>query len=140
MKVKFKKLNKNAVIPKRGTPLSAGFDLVATSKKEVDFYHTEFGTGLALEIPEGHVGLVFARSSCYKNGSLLSNGVGVIDSDYRGEVKAVFLGTSKDVCYEIGDRVCQLVILPIPEVEFIQAEELSRTVRGTGGYGSTGNK
>ena len=140
MEIKFKKLNENAVEPKQGTPFSAGFDLVAVSKEQLDMYHTRFGTGLAFEIPEGYVGLVFARSSCYKNGSLLTNGVGVIDSDYRGEVMAVFLGTSKDICYDIGDRICQLVIIPIPQVKFIFTEKLSETERGTGGYGSTGNK
>lgn len=140
MEIKFKKLNENAVEPKQGTPFSAGFDLVAVSKEQLDMYHTRFGTGLAFEIPEGYVGLVFARSSCYKNGSLLTNGGGVIDSDYRGEVMAVFLGTSKDICYDIGDRICQLVIMPIPQVKFIFTEKLSETERGTGGYGSTGNK
>ena len=91
-----------------------------------------------MEIPPGHVGLVFPRSSCYKHGMLLSNCVGVIDSDYRGEVTAVFLGTHDDVSYEIGDRIAQLVIMPIPAVKFVEAEELSETQRGTGGYGSTG--
>ena len=138
MQIKFKKLNKDAVMPKRGTVGSAGFDLTATSKQRIDLYHTKFGTGIAVEIPKGYVGLVFPRSSCYKQGMLLSNCVGVIDSDYRGEISAVFLGTDAEYCYNVGDRICQLVIMPFPEVEYVEVDELSETARGTGGYGSTG--
>lgn len=138
MKVKFKKLSPEAVIPRKGTKGSAGFDFTAISKEQIDQYHTKFGTGIAVEIPHSHVGLVFPRSSSYKNGILLSNCVGVIDSDYRGEITAVFIGTDKKVCYNIGDRVFQLVIVPYPEIEFEEVEELSTTERGTGGYGSTG--
>jgi dUTP pyrophosphatase len=138
MKVKFKKLNENAKAPYQGTAGSAGFDLYATSKQRIDLYHTKFGTGLAVEIPEGYVGLVFPRSSCYKQGMLLSNCVGVIDSDYRGEITAVFIGTDAEYCYNVGDRICQLVIMPYPQVEFVEAAELSETARGAGGYGSTG--
>jgi dUTP pyrophosphatase len=138
MKVKFKKLTGNAVAPYRGTDGSAGFDLTATSKQRIDLYHTKFGTGLAVEIPKGYVGLVFPRSSCYKQGMLLSNCVGVIDSDYRGEITAVFIGVDNELCYNVGDRICQLVIMPYPEIEFVEADELSETERGMGGYGSTG--
>jgi dUTP pyrophosphatase len=138
MKVKFKKICENAKAPYHGTIGSAGFDLYATSKEQIDLYHTKFGTGLAVEIPVGYVGLVFPRSSCYKSGMLLTNCVGVIDSDYRGEITAVFLGTDKEVCYKVGDRICQLVIMPYPEIEYIEVSELSDTGRGAGGYGSTG--
>jgi dUTP pyrophosphatase len=138
MKVKFKKLNENAKAPYQGTAGSAGFDLTATSKQRIDLYHTKFGTGLAVEIPKGYVGLVFPRSSCYKQGMLLSNCVGVIDSDYRGEITAVFIGVDNELCYNVGDRICQLVIMPYPEIEFVEADELSETERGMGGYGSTG--
>lgn len=138
IEIKFKKLHPAAKAPYRATVGSAGFDLTATSKEVIDLHHTRFGTGLAVEIPAGHVGLVFPRSSCYKQGMLLSNCVGVIDSDYRGEITAIFLGTSVEHCYNIGDRICQLVIMPIPEVEFIESEELTDTERGISGYGSTG--
>lgn len=138
MKVKFKKLNENAKAPYQGTKGSAGFDLYATSKEQIDMYHTKYGTGLAIEIPAGYVGLIFPRSSCYKQGMLLSNCVGVIDSDYRGEITAVFLGTHKEICYNVGDRIMQLVIMPYPAIEFEEVEELSDTARGQGGYGSTG--
>lgn len=98
----------------------------------------KFGTGLAVEIPKGYVGLIFPRSSCYKAGMLLTNCVGVIDSDYRGEIKAVFVSDGQYRQYEVGDRVCQLVISPVPAVKFVEVQELSRTERGAGGYGSTG--
>lgn len=138
MKVKFKKLHADAKAPFQATPGSAGFDLTATSKERADYYHTRYGTGLAVEIPDGYVGLLFPRSSCYKKGMLLSNCVGVVDSDFRGEVSAVFLGTHEEISYQVGDRICQLVIMPFPAVEYVEAEELSETIRGTGGYGSTG--
>lgn len=138
MKVKFKKLVENAKAPYQGTVGSAGFDLFATSKEQIDRYLTKYGTGLAVEIPAGHVGLIFPRSSCYKQGMLLTNCVGVIDSDYRGEITAVFLGTHKEICYNVGDRIMQLVIMPYPQVEFVEVAELSETARGIGGYGSTG--
>jgi dUTP pyrophosphatase len=138
MKVKFKKLNVNAKAPYQGTAGSAGFDLYATSKEQIDCYLTKYGTGLAVEIPAGHVGLIFPRSSCYKQGMLLSNCVGVIDSDYRGEITAVFLGTDKEICYNVGDRIMQIIIMPYPKIEFVEVTDLSDTERGTGGYGSTG--
>lgn len=138
MKVRFKKLNENAKAPYQGTEGAAGWDLYAVSKEQIDKYLTKFGTGVAVEIPDGYVGLLFPRSSCYKQGMLLTNCVGVIDSDYRGEITAVFLGTGKDVCYNVGDRIVQLVIMPYPAIEFIEVDELSDTERGAGGYGSTG--
>jgi dUTP pyrophosphatase len=138
MKVKFKKLNVNAKAPYQGTVGAAGFDLYAVSKEPADRYHTKYGTGLAVEIPDGFVGLIFPRSSCYKQGMLLSNCVGVIDSDYRGEITAVFLGTDKEICYNVGDRIMQIIIMPYPKIEFVEVTDLSDTERGTGGYGSTG--
>lgn len=138
MIVNFKKLDENAKAPYRGSLGAAGFDLFATSKEQIDYYHTRYGTGLAIEIPAGYVGLVFPRSSCYKSGMLLSNCVGVIDSDYRGEISAVFLGTHKEISYEVGDRICQLIIMPYPTIEFCETDVLSDTQRGSGGYGSTG--
>lgn len=138
MIVKFKKLTPEAVAPKQGTCGSAGFDLTATSVfYDEDLQNVHYGSGIAVEIPEGHVGLLFPRSSIYKKGLHLTNSVGVIDSDYRGEVKAVFRGSNADL-YEIGERFAQLIIVPIPTVSYIEADELSQTERGTGGYGSTG--
>lgn len=140
MKVRFKKLCENAVIPVKGSSGAAGFDMVITSMQEVDYYHTGYGFGLAVEIPRGYVGLVFPRSSVYKHGMLLTNSVGVIDSDYRGEIRAVFLGVSDEMRYKVGERACQIVVVKIPEVEVVEVGELSDTERGDGGFGSTGDK
>lgn len=140
MQIKFKKLVPTAVEPKQGTPGSAGFDLTAVKKWEdpehFDLVH--YGTGLAVEIPEGYAGFIFPRSSCYKKAMSLTNCVGVIDSDYRGEIRAVFQRSLVIPEYEAGERIMQMIILPIPEVEYVEVDELSETVRGTGGYGSTG--
>lgn len=138
LKIKFKKMNPNAVIPKRGTIGAAGFDLTAIGL-EVTETTLKFDTGIAVEIPPGYVGLVFPRSSICKTGLSLANSVGVIDSDYRGSISFVFYkGPTWIEQYSYGDRIGQLVIMPIPEVEFVEAEELSETERGEGGYGSTG--
>ena len=137
LKIKFKKLNPNAVIPKRGTIGAAGFDLTAVSM-EVSATMIKYDTGIAVEIPPGYVGLVFPRSSVCKTGLSLANSVGVIDSDYVGELSAVFYLRSGCRVYNVGDRIGQLLIVPIPEVEFMEVDELSETERGAGGYGSTG--
>jgi dUTP pyrophosphatase len=143
MQLKFMKLREDAVIPSYAKPGDAGLDLTATSGDNFYMYpnQTTFGFGLAVEIPFGYVGLIFPRSSIYKTGMRLSNCVGVIDSGYRGELKAIFdiahFHLEGDV-YRVGDRVAQLVVLPLPQFEIIEADELSITERGTGGYGSTG--
>lgn len=138
LKIKFKKMNPNAVIPKQGTIGAAGFDLTAIGL-EVTETTLKFDTGIAVEIPPGYVGLVFPRSSICKTGLSLANSVGVIDSDYRGSISFVFYkGAELIEPYSYGDRIGQLLIVPIPEVEFVEAEELSETERGEGGYGSTG--
>jgi dUTP pyrophosphatase len=136
MKVKIKKLKEKAVIPAYAKPGDAGMDLTALSIKQEADYVT-YGSGLAVEIPEGHVGLLFPRSSVWKTGMLLSNCVGVIDSGYRGEVMAKF-HAPKGPLYAEGDRFAQLIIMPYPQIEFEVVEELSETERGEGGYGSTG--
>lgn len=137
--IPYKKLHPDAVAPKQGTAGSAGFDLTAISKEFDPKSGTWiYGTGLAFEIPEGHVGYIFPRSSIYKTGCRLANCTGVIDSDYRGEVRFMFDYRGWTEGYEVGDRIGQLVIMPVPTVEFEEAEELSETERGTGGYGSTG--
>ena len=105
-----------------------------------------YGTGLAFEIPEGYVGLLFPRSSNAKKDLILSNSVGVIDSDYRGEVSFKFKPSycfnkeDMDVVYDVGDKVGQMIIVPYPHIEWEQATELSETKRGKNGYGSTGKQ
>ena len=150
MKVKIKKLHPDAVIPAYAKTGDAGMDLTAVSMKIDEYGNICYGTGLAFEIPEGYVGLIFPRSSICKEQLLLSNAVGVIDSGFRGEVSFKFkpsvafdkLGdlTSKLLygAYKIGDRIGQIIIMPYPQIEFIEVEELSETERGTNGYGSTG--
>ena len=142
MHIRFKKLIESAQPPFKASPDAAGYDLVAISKDWDEKYACwVFGTGLALEIPIGYVGLLFPRSSVFKTTHILANCVGVIDADYRGEVK-IFFRNLKNNCleYNIGERVAQLIILPIPQVDYIETEEISETKRGIGGYGSTGNK
>lgn len=140
MKVKIKRLHKDAVIPSYAKPGDAGLDLVATSVISFDKEQVTYGTGIAVEIPEGFVGLVFPRSSIRKYEQYLSNSVGVIDSGYRGEIQATFNSRYyADVKYQVGDKIAQLLILPYPSIEFEEATELSSTDRGEGGFGSTGN-
>lgn len=136
MKIKIKRLDERAVIPRYSSPGDAAMDLTAISREETDKY-IEYGTGLAFEIPENHVGLIFPRSSLSKKDLILANSVGVLDSGYRGELRLRFKKTGKEI-YEIGDRVGQIMIVPHPRVEFEEAEELSETRRGAGGFGSTG--
>lgn len=153
MEVKIKKLHKDAVIPKYAHNGDAGMDLVAVSKEIDSDANIVYDTGLAFEIPKGYVGLVFPRSSNAKKDLLLSNSVGVIDSNYRGSVTLKFKANKpietttilkdKDKwkwakVYEVGDRVGQIIIMPYPQIEFVEVEELSKTERGEGGYGSTG--
>jgi deoxyuridine 5''-triphosphate nucleotidohydrolase (dut) len=127
--------------PKFGKPGDAGADLVATS---VDFSRDSnsqivYGTGIAVEIPEGMVGLVFPRSSVRNYDLVMSNSVGVIDSGYRGEIIVTFnLKNPWADIYKVGDRIAQLVIMPVPLAQFVEVEELSETSRGTEGHGSTG--
>jgi dUTP pyrophosphatase len=142
MKVKVKKLNPDAVIPKYATAGAACFDLQTINPSE-NVHMTDsqlFHTGLSFEIPEGYVMMVYSRSGHgYKNGVRLSNCVGVIDSDYRGEVM-VKLHNDGNTHMPIskGDRVAQAMIIPVHTFELEEAEELSETERGTGGFGSTG--
>ena len=143
MNVKIKKMNDVATIPKYAKDGDAGLDLMAT-RKTLDEKKKQitYGTGISLEIPNGYVGLLFPRSSICKTDLSLSNCVGVIDSSYRGEVTAVFNYSKKEerelVDYAVGERVVQLIIIPYPQIEFEEVEELSGTERGESGYGSTG--
>ena len=177
MEVKIKKLSEDAVIPAYAKAGDAGLDFTATKVEyDTDIDCIVYGTGLAVEIPEGHVGLLFPRSSISKYDLSLTNCVGVIDSGYRGEIMFKFKTCSdyiitslehfgeqkeenklsegkleafpsfRDIVlekpdikevYKIGDRVGQMIIMPYPKVQFIEAEELSDSERGTGGYGSS---
>ena len=163
MQVKFKKLNKKAVIPTKAHPTDAGFDMVAVTKTVTDKY-IEFDTGIATAIPEGHCGLIFANSRVSKYDLDLANAVGVIDSHFRSSIRFRYKYTtqpSKGILtdktkyfrlvknvefvelpfhpkeFNVGDVVGQLIIIPIPDVEFVEVDELDDTDRGEGGFGST---
>lgn len=138
MKVKIKKLHENSKIPTYSKEGDAGLDLTVSSQEQVDYYHVKYNFGIALEIPIGYVGLVFPRSSIYKQSQLLSNSVGVIDSGYRGEISAIMITGVDEIAYKIGDRAAQLIILPYPKIEFEEVDCLTETIRGDKGYGSTG--
>lgn len=138
MNVKIKKLHKDAVIPSYAKPGDAGMDLTAVTEFwNRDYSTVTYDTGLAVEIPEGYVGLVFPRSSVSKTTLILANSVGVIDSGYRGSIMLKFKYPEEGLVYEVGDRIGQLVIIPYPQITFEEVEELSETERGTGGFGST---
>lgn len=140
LKVRIKRLSEEVVIPKYAKQGDAGMDLVATTISVDEYKNICYGTGLAFEIPEGYVGLLFPRSSNFKKNLLLSNSVGVLDSGYRGEVvfKYKLMAHPHPHVHEVGDRIGQIVIIPYPQVEFEEVEELSETERGYGGFGSTG--
>ena len=137
MRIKIKKLHADAIIPKYAKDGDAGLDLTAIDVS-ADEGTITYKTGLAIEIPRWHVGLLFPRSSVYKTGQSLTNCVGVIDSGYRGEIMLKFTLSPYQREYQIGDRIGQLIIIPYPMIEFVEVEELTPTDRGKGGYGSTG--
>lgn len=143
LKVKIKKLHPDAVIPTKAHATDAGLDLTAVSMEydrvnDCIVYHT----GLAFEIPKGYVGLVYPRSSVFAKNLIMTNCVGVVDAGYRGEVLAKFKRIKADPrigsIYDIGNRVAQLIIMPIPAITFEEASELSDSDRGKNGHGSTG--
>ena len=164
MKVKTKIIDVNINTPKLSYAKEgdAGIDLTATSKWYDEHGNVCFGTNRAFEIPKGYVGLIFPRSSNAKQQLLLSNSVGIIDSGYRGEVMLKFKSSASSfslktliklifnqdakttlinnykISYNVGERIGQIIILPYPQINFEEAEELSETERGNGGYGSTG--
>ena len=153
MKVKIQKISPLAKIPTYAKDGDAGMDVIATSIISDTPTQITYGLGIALEIPNGFVGLVFPRSSIRKTGLQLSNSVGVIDRGYRGELQATFNklfggeGMYDEMkvnqmqpndYYKIGDRVAQIMIIPFPPIEFEQVTQLSETERGDGGFGSTG--
>lgn len=151
MEVKIKKLHKDAVIPTYAKDGDAGMDLTAVSAETDKYGNVVYHFGLAFEIPQGYVGLIFPRSSICKKKLSLTNSVAVIDSGFRGEVTAKFKKANpfpisvkidrtivENLCYNVGERVAQMMIIPYPKIEFKEVEELSETERGDGSYGSTG--
>ena len=143
MQVKIKKLSPDAIIPTYAKAGDGGMDVVATRIINETLDSITYGTGIAMEIPEGFVGLAFPRSSIRKTHLFLSNSVGVIDSGYRGELQATFKkiqGVSNNALdnYKVGDRIFQIMIVPHPVIEFVEVDELSDSDRGEGGFGSTG--
>jgi dUTP pyrophosphatase len=114
--------------------------MTAIQLVKTEMYY-EYLTGIAIEIPEGYVGLMFPRSSISKTKQILSNHVGVIDSGFRGEIRFRFkkLAWDNGDLYDVGDKIGQLVIMPIPAIELVEVDELSDSERGEGGFGSTGN-
>lgn len=141
MKMRIKRLTDTAKLPTRGSTSAAGYDLYADETGTIEPHNTRMiSTGLAVEIPEGYFGGIFARSGlAAKEGIRPANCVGVIDSDYRGPVK-VAAHNDSDIPRKIeaGERIAQLVVLPYLPVEFEETDELSDTERGSGGFGSTG--
>lgn len=145
MKVRIKKLSDKAIIPTFGSAGSAGGDLYSAEENQVIIAPNQtvlIGTGLAVEIPDGYVGLVYARSGlATKSGLAPANKVGVIDSDYRGEIKVALHNHSNEIrTVSQGERIAQMVIAPYLKVEYEEVDDLSDTARGSGGFGSTGSK
>ncbi|MBR5527965.1 MAG: dUTP diphosphatase [Clostridia bacterium] len=143
MLIQIQKLNSNAHIPTRGSQYAAGYDLYACTDCDVTIApHTtaKIGTGLAIAVPNGYFGAIFARSGlAAKEGLRPANCVGVADSDYRGEyIVALHNDSDTPRTVKNGDRIAQLVIMPHLSVEFAETEELDKTCRGDGGFGSTG--
>jgi dUTP pyrophosphatase len=143
--VKLKPLRPDWVIPTYAHNGDAGLDMTATTKTIDEFGNTVYGTSLALQLPEGHVGLLFPRSSICKKQLFLTNSVGVLDGTYRSEIFFKFKSFNHtgdenlNIDYNVGDRIGQLIVLPIPYVNIEVVSELDNTTRGEGGYGSTGN-
>ncbi|MDE6001146.1 MAG: dUTP diphosphatase [Clostridia bacterium] len=145
MKVSIKKLNDKATIPSYGSEFAAGADLYACIENDIQVKPHQtvvVPTGIAIELPLGYAGLIYARSGlATKKGLAPANKVGVVDCDYRGEVKVALHNHSEEVqTVAVGERVAQLVIAPYLTAEFVEKEILSETVRGEGGFGSTGSK
>ena len=144
MIIRIKKLNENATVPTYGTEYSAGADLYNLNEAVTVPAHKTvlIHTGISAEIPEGYAGLIYARSGlASKRGLAPANKVGVVDADYRGEIMVALHNHSDiDATVDAGERVAQLVVTPFLKVEYQLADELSDTVRGAGGFGSTGTR
>ena len=140
LKIKFKKMHPNAIIPTYAKQGDAAMDLYAVEVHKDKWGNYVYLTGVALEIPPGFVGLLFPRSSVSRTCLSLANSVGVVDSGYRGEIMLKYRNAGEaNSFYKSGDRVGQLMIMPYPQIELIEVEELSTTERGDGGFGSTGS-
>lgn len=139
MLIKIKKLSEDAQIPKVSTKDSVGADIVSNKVTASEKY-LEYGTGLAIQIPKGYVGLLFPRSSISETKLSMANAVGVLDPDYLGEVRFRFRydGKYDKDCYKPGERVGQLVVVKTEQLEFEEVKSLEDTERGSGGFGSTG--
>ena len=143
MKIRIKKLNKNAVIPTYGSIGSAGGDLYSAEEKDIIIAPSQtvlIGTGLSVEIPDGYVGLVYARSGlATKSGLAPANKVGVVDADYRGEICVPLINLSQEpFTITHGMRIAQLIVTPVLLPDILETDTLPATQRGTGGFGSTG--
>lgn len=144
MEVKIQKINEKAIMPTQGSDKAAGFDLYAVTEKDSEIVWAGetkmIGTGLCMEIPDGYFGAIFARSGlATKQGLRPANCVGIIDSDYRGEIKvALHNDLSSDQFIHDGTRIAQIIFLPYPVITFKEVDSLSETDRGEGGFGSTG--
>ena len=145
MDVRFKKLNDLAKIPTRGSKFSAGYDLYAATNEDIQISpHStvKIGTGLAMDLPYGYFGAIFARSGiATKRGLRPANCVGVCDFDYKGEyIVAVHNDSNETMTVLAGERIAQLILLPYQDIDFIEVDELAKTDRGDGGFGHTGEK
>lgn len=148
LEIKFKRLTETAKMPTKAHHSDAGFDLYADSiRLEEDGVRSRYvyHTGIAMEIPSGHVGLIYARSSICKINAIMTNFVGVVDSGYRGDILLTFKhygGTyvpfRSEAPYEIGERIGQIIIVPYPMISFVETKELSKSDRGDNGHGSSG--
>ena len=136
VEIKIKKIHPKAIIPKYANEGDAGMDVIAVDRVITDKY-VQYHTGLSFEMPEGYGCFIFPRSSISKKDLVLCNSVGILDSGYRGELLLRFQKMGDDI-YDIGDKIGQIVILPHPIVEFKEVEEMKDSVRGEGGFGSTG--
>ena len=142
MKLRIKRIHEKAVMPKYAHDDDACFDLTATTREMVDggdHGYISYGTGLQMEIPKGSVGLLFPRSSVSNTGLILANCVGIIDPAYRGEICARFKWIPKTRMYDVGERCCQMLIIPREQVDFEEFEgEWEETSRNDKGWGSSG--
>ena len=145
--MKIKKISPYAIIPTRGSDEAAGYDLYFAASPDLEItmepgMRDFFPTGLEMEIPKGYFGAIFARSGlAAKKGLRPANCVGVIDSDYRGEVRVVLHNDSKKTQYiKGGERIAQLIFIKYDTVDFEDVDQLEETERGRGGFGSTGQK
>ena len=137
--VKIRKVHPNAVIPFRAHTTDAGMDVTAISMEMTEDY-VEYDTGLQFQLPEGYAMLIFPRSSNSKKDLLLCNSVGILDAGYTGNLKLRFKLTTEgytEKIYNPGDKVGQIMIIPYPEINFIETEMFNETERGNGGFGST---